>query len=94
MSAIYNIMTSDFVQFLLRVRRRRRHYHHSSGSSDGMSISGLIVFLAGAVFLYIAFKTTFVEKITSNELIRTILKIVFTLIGIAIIIGSFVIDSK
>lgn len=59
-----------------------------------MSILELIVFLAGAFLIYIAFKTSLIEKITSNELIRTILKIVVTLIGIAIIIGSFVIDSK
>ncbi|MDE6788379.1 MAG: hypothetical protein K2J47_03565 [Ruminococcus sp.] len=92
MNVIYSIMISDFVQFLLRVRRRRRHYHHSSGSSGSMSILELIVFLAGAVLVYIAFKTSLIEKITSSELIRTILKIVVTLIGISLIAGSFVLD--
>lgn len=91
MNVIYSIMTSDFVQFLLRVRHRRRHYHHSSGS---LSFFELVLCLIGVVLIHIAFKTNLIEKITSNELIRTILKIVVALTGIAIIIGSFVIDSK
>lgn len=83
-------MTSDFVQFLMRIRRKRRHYHHSSGSS--MSLPQLALFIAGVALVYIAFKSGLIDKITSNELVRTILKIVVTLIGIALVIGSFVID--
>lgn len=92
MWTFYNIVTSDFFQSLLRIRRRRRRYHHSSGSSGSMSLFQLALCLTGAVLVYIAFKTSIIEKITSNELVRTILKIVVTLIGIALVIGSFVID--
>ncbi len=82
-------MTGGFVQSLMRIRRRRRHHHNSSGS---MSLIQLALCMAGVTLVYIAFKTRLIEKITSNELLRTILKIVVTLIGIALVIGSFVID--
>lgn len=91
MGIIYSIMMSDFFQLLLRVRRRRRHYHHGSGD---LSLFELVLSLIGVCLIHVAFKTNLIERITENELIRTILKIVVTLIGIAIIIGSFVIDSK
>lgn len=91
MNVIYNLMTNEFVQFLVRIRHRRRHYHHSSGRN--MSLPGLLVFLAGAILIYITFRTTLIEKIISNELIRTILKIIITLIGISFIISSFVLDT-
>lgn len=58
-----------------------------------MSLSGLLIFLAGAILIYITLKTTLIEKIISNELIRTILKIIITLIGISFIISSFVFDT-
>lgn len=57
-----------------------------------MSLPQLVLLMAGVALVYIAFKTGLIEKITSNELVRTILKIVITLIGIALVIGSFVID--
>lgn len=57
-----------------------------------MSLLQLALCIVGAALVYIAFKTSLIEKITSNELVRTILKIVVTLIGIALVIGSFVID--
>ncbi|MDE6519789.1 MAG: hypothetical protein K2K91_04920 [Ruminococcus sp.] len=91
MGVIYNIMIGDFFQLFMRIRRRRSHYHHSS---ESMSLPELVLCIIGVSLIHIAFKTSLIEKITSNELIRTILKIVFTLIGIAIIISSFVIDSK
>ena len=92
MNIIYNIMISDFFQSLMRIRRRRRHYYHSSGSSGSMSILELVVFLAGASLLYVVLKTTLIEKITENELVRTIIKIIAALIGIGIMIFSFVIN--
>lgn len=49
--------------------------------------------MAGVALVCIAFKTSLIEKITSNGLIRTILKILFTLIGIALVVGSFVIHA-
>ncbi len=57
-----------------------------------MSLPQLALFIAGVALVYIAFKSSLIEKITSNELVCTILKIVVTLIGIALVIGSFVID--
>lgn len=86
-----NIMISEPVQFLLYIRHRSRHYHHSSGRN--MSLSELLIFLTGAILIYITLKTTLIEKIISNELIRTILKIIITLIGISFIISSFVFDT-
>lgn len=57
-----------------------------------MSILELVVFLAGASLLYVVLKTTLIEKITENELVRTIIKIIAALIGIGIMIFSFVIN--
>lgn len=57
-----------------------------------MSLPQLALLMAGVALVYIAFKTSIIEKITSNELVRTILKIVVTLAGIALVICSFVID--
>lgn len=91
MGIIYNIMMSDFFQSLLLVRRRRSHYHHGSGN---LSLLELVLCLIGVCLIHVACKTNLIERITENELIRTILKIVVTLIGIAVIIGSFVVDSK
>lgn len=92
MNIIYSIMTSGFVQFLMRIRRRKRHYHHSSGTSGSMSIAELLVFIAGAVLIYIVLKTNFIEKITENELVRTIIKVVVTLVGVGLAIFSFTIN--
>lgn len=91
MRIIYNIVLGDFFQSLLRIRRRRRHYHHSSGTSGSMSIAELLVFIAGAVLIYIVLKTNFIEKITENELVRTIIKVVVTLVGVGLLIFSFTI---
>ncbi len=77
--------------FLSPYRRRRRHrYRHSSG--ENISTAGFLVFLAGFALIYIAFKTTLVERITSNELIRTIIKFILTIAGIGIIVFSFSLD--
>lgn len=92
MRIIYNIVLGDFFQSLLRIRRRRRHYHHSSGTSGSMSIAELLVFIAGAVLIYIVLKTNFIEKITKNELVRTIIKVVVTLVGVGLAIFSFTIN--
>lgn len=92
MRIIYNIVLGDFFQSLLRIRRRRRHYHHSSGTSGSMSIAELLVFIAGAVLIYIVLKTNFIEKITENELVRTIIKVVVTLVGVGLVIFSFTIN--
>lgn len=92
MRIIYNIVLGDFFQSLLRIRRRRRHYHHSSGTSGSMSIAELLVFIAGAVLIYIVLKTNFIEKITENELVRTIIKVVVTLVGVGLLIFSFTIN--
>lgn len=92
MRIIYNIVLGDFFQSLLRIRRRRRHYHHSSGTSGSMSIAELLVFIAGAVLIYIVLKTNFIEKITENELVRTIIKVVVTLVGVGLAIFSFTIN--
>jgi len=70
--------------------RRRHRYRHSSG--ENISTAGFLVFLAGFALIYMAFKTTLVERITSNELIRTIIKIILTIAGIGIIVFSFSLD--
>lgn len=44
-----------------------------------------VIFLFGVVLIYIAFKTDFPEKVTSNVILRTIIKIMLTIAGIAII---------
>lgn len=56
-----------------------------------MSIAELLVFIAGAVLIYIVLKTNFIEKITENELVRTIIKVVVTLVGVGLLIFSFTI---
>ena len=94
MNSNYSIVISDFFQSLLRIRRRRKHYHHSSGSSGSTSLLELLVLLAGASLIYIVFKTTLIEKIVSNELIHTIIKIILTLSGIGIIIFLFTVDKN
>lgn len=48
-----------------------------------------IMFLFGVVLIYIAFKTTLAERITSNVILRTIIKIILTIAGIAIIVFSY-----
>ncbi len=72
-----------------RRRRRRRHYH---GSGTNVLTAGFLVLLAGAALIYIAFKTTLVERITSNELLRTIIKIMLTVAGVGIMVFSFSLD--
>ena len=57
-----------------------------------MSIAELLVFIAGAVLIYIVLKTNFIEKITKNELVRTIIKVVVTLVGVGLAIFSFTIN--
>lgn len=39
--------------------------------------------------IYIAFRTTLAERITSNVILRTVIKIVLTIAGIGIIVLSF-----
>lgn len=48
-----------------------------------------IIFLFGVALIYIAFMTTLAERITSNVILRTVIKIVLTIAGIGIIVLSF-----
>lgn len=48
-----------------------------------------IIFLFGVALIYIAFRTTLAERITSNVILRTVIKIVLTIAGIGIIVLSF-----
>lgn len=48
-----------------------------------------IMFLFGVALIYIAFRTTLAERITSNVILRTVIKIVLTIAGIGIIVLSF-----
>lgn len=48
-----------------------------------------IMFLFGITLIYMAFRTTLAERITSNVILRTIIKILLAIAGIAIIVFSY-----
>lgn len=48
-----------------------------------------IMFLFGIALIYMAFRTTLAERITSNVILRTIIKILLAIVGIAIIVFSY-----
>lgn len=48
-----------------------------------------IMFLLGIALIYMAFRTTLAERITSNVILRTIIKILLAIAGIAIIVFSY-----
>lgn len=48
-----------------------------------------IMFLFGIALIYMAFRTTLAERITSNVILRTIIKILLAIAGIAIIVFSY-----
>lgn len=48
-----------------------------------------IIFLFGVALIYIALRTTLAEKVTSNVILRIIIKTMLTIAGIGIIVLSF-----